>query len=399
MIMKIKKNILLVFLSVAALLLNHGCDSMEDNYKQYLGEYNYSGKINNLRTYAGYERVILAWDNPKDQKSKSIMIIYGADSTVVTYDSMVDSVSIDGLNAGTGYEFIVYSLDADKNMSVPSKITAFPVSKEYVESLTPPTILVEEKNNEQVISFIGMSNVLMMFSGKINFTITGPDNFNLTGNIDITDQVVSVDQATGAKIINTISDFSVPVKDFGIDLIPEGNYSFDYTINVWPVSGTQITIDEVPLNNKIDMYVPRLIINLMLLGGTITTSGDNAPNEGISKLIDGKIDTKVLYKSRSSVWVKYVQTKSSIVTKYTFTSGNDAPERDPLRWTLSGSNDGTTWTVIDTRDNIDFPLRKQTLTFEIPDNTAAFTQYKLDMVNNSGNMFQLAEWALYGPKM
>jgi len=97
--------------------------------------------------------------------------------------------------------------------------------------------------------------------------------------------------------------------------------------------------------------------------------------------------------------VKYVQTKSSIVTKYTFTSGNDAPERDPLRWTLSGSNDGTTWTVIDTRDNIDFPLRKQTLTFEIPDNTAAFTQYKLDMVNNSGNMFQLAEWALYGPKM
>ncbi|MCE5204495.1 MAG: hypothetical protein LLF80_00100 [Porphyromonadaceae bacterium] len=397
--MKIKNNILLVFFFVAALLLNQGCDSMEDNYKQYLGEYNYSGKINNLRTYAGYERVILAWDNPKDQKSKSIMIIYGADSTVVSYDSMVDSVSIDGLNAGTGYEFIVYSLDADKNVSVPTKITAFPVSKEYVESLTPATLIVEEQNNEQVISFIGMSNVLMMFSGKINFTITGPDNFNLTGNIDITDQVVSVDPVSGAKTINTISEFSVPVKNFGIDLIPEGDYSFNYTISVWPISGTQITVDEVPLNKQVEMRVPRFIINLMRLGGTITTSGDNGPNEGISKLIDGNIGTKVLYKSRSSVSVVYKQTKPSIVTKYTLTSANDAAERDPLRWTLYGSNNGTTWTVIDTRDNIDFPLRQQTLSFEIPDNTASFTQYKLDMVNNSGNMFQLAEWALYGPKL
>lgn len=397
--MKIKNNILLVFLFVAALILNQGCDSMEDNYQQYLGEYNYSGKINNLRTYAGFERVILAWDNPKDQKSKSIMIVYGADSTAVTYDHMVDSVSIDGLNAGTGYDFIVYTLDADKNLSVPTKITAFPVSSEYVESLAPPTLLVEEKNNEQVISFIGMSNVLMIFSGKINFTITGANNFSLTGHIDVTDQVVSVNPTTGAKTINTISDISVPVKDFGIELIPEGNYSFDYTITVWPVSGTQITIDEVPLNNKIDMYVPRLIINLMRLGGTITSSGANPPNEGIDKLIDNNINSKVLDKSRNYMWVIYKQTKPSIVTKYTLTSANDAPDRDPLKWTLSGSNDGTTWTVIDTRDNIDFPLRKQTLTFDIPNNTATFTQYKLDMVNNAGNMFQLAEWALYGPKM
>ncbi|MFA6795500.1 MAG: DUF4998 domain-containing protein, partial [Proteiniphilum sp.] len=49
-----------------------GCDSMEDNFKQYLEEYNYSGKIDSLRVYPGFERVILAWDNPKDQKSKKI---------------------------------------------------------------------------------------------------------------------------------------------------------------------------------------------------------------------------------------------------------------------------------------------------------------------------------------
>lgn len=397
--MKIQKNILLVFLFVATLIANNGCDSMEDNYQQYLGEYNYSGKITNIRTYAGYERVILAWDNPNDQKSKSIKIIYGPDSTEVTYDNLVDSVSIDGLNAGTGYEFIVYTMDANQNLSVPTKITAFPVSADFVESLSPPSLIVEEKNNEQVISLIGMSNVLMRFSGKISYTITGPNDFNLSKNIDITNQVVSVNSTTGEKTINTITDFSIPVKEMGIEFIPEGNYTFNYSISVWPISGTQITIDEVPLENQIDMYVPRLIINLMRLGGTITSSGGNPPNEGIDKLIDNNINSKVLDKSHSTLWVIYQQTQPSIVTKYTLTSANDAAERDPLRWTLFGSNDGTTWTVIDTRNNIDFPLRKQTLTFEIPDNNAAFTKYKIDMVNNSGNMIQVAEWALYGPKM
>src|SRR5690554_6939164 len=83
------------------LMAHYGCESMDDNYKQYIEEYNYSGKIDSLRVYPGYERVILAWDNPKDQKSKTIRVIYGVDSTVVNYDSMVDSVSIEGLDAGT----------------------------------------------------------------------------------------------------------------------------------------------------------------------------------------------------------------------------------------------------------------------------------------------------------
>ena len=65
------------------LLSLYGCDSMEENYEQYLEEYNYSGKITNLRVYPGYERVVLAWDNPKDQKSKSILIIYGPDLSLI----------------------------------------------------------------------------------------------------------------------------------------------------------------------------------------------------------------------------------------------------------------------------------------------------------------------------
>ena len=146
----------IVAIMLASLIGFYACESMDDNYKQYLGEYNYSGKIDSLRVYPGYERVILAWDNPKDQKSVGVRILYGPDSTEVIYNEMVDSVSIDGLAAGTGYEFIVYTIDKQGNLSVPTTMTAFPISLDYVEALTPPSLVVEVQDNEQVVSLLGL---------------------------------------------------------------------------------------------------------------------------------------------------------------------------------------------------------------------------------------------------
>lgn len=140
--MKLRYILTLLLISMIGF---YACESMDDNYKQYLGEYNYSGKIDSLRVYPGYERVILAWDNPRDQKSKKIKIIYGADQTEIVYDQLVDSVSIDGLAAGTGYEFTVYTMDNNGNLSVPTSVTAFPISAEFVESLTPQPLLLSLK--------------------------------------------------------------------------------------------------------------------------------------------------------------------------------------------------------------------------------------------------------------
>ena len=51
--------------------------------------------------------------------------------------------------------------------------------------------------------------------------------------------------------------------------------------------------------------------------------------------------------------------------RYSLTSANDAPERDPKDFTLQGSSDGTTWTDLDTQSNIDFAARFATRTFEV----------------------------------
>ncbi len=45
-------------------------------------------------------------------------------------------------------------------------------------------------------------------------------------------------------------------------------------------------------------------------------------------------------------WVRVKLDKPYVLTHFTLAAGNDAPERDPTRWNIEGSNDGTTWTPV-----------------------------------------------------
>ncbi|HEY3393372.1 MAG TPA: CotH kinase family protein [Lacipirellulaceae bacterium] len=85
------------------------------------------------------------------------------------------------------------------------------------------------------------------------------------------------------------------------------------------------------------------------------------------------------------------------VNGYTITSANDFSNRDPYSWTLSGSNNGTTWTVIDTRSAQDFVDRFETRLYEFGNNTA-YEYYKFDFKTEYGvtgenqpNSIQIAE--------
>lgn len=397
--MKLKYILILLLTSVIGF---YACESMDDNYKQYLGEYNYSGKIDSLRVYPGYERVILAWDNPKDQKTKKIRILYGPDSTEVIYDQLVDSVSIDGLAAGTGYEFIIYTMDGNGNLSVPTSVTAFPISADFVESLTPPTIVVESKNNEQVLSIIGLSNIMMRFSGKINYLVEGPGDFTAEGAIDITDQVIKTNPTTGAVEYVTFNDLTIPVAELGlpVEFLPQGLYKFTYDTSVWPIMGNLISIDEILLSREANIDVQPVIINVTVLGGEESDQFNTGGGEGIAKLVDGDLGSKYLTGGSRTPWMQFKTNEPAIITRYELTSGNDAPERDPKSWRLEASNDGSTWVTLDERRNVVFPDRRSTQRFEVAGNSTLYQYYRLQVTENGGsNLFQLAEWTLYGPKL
>jgi hypothetical protein len=131
-------------------------------------------------------------------------------------------------------------------------------------------------------------------------------------------------------------------------------------------------------------------------GGTISAqyqTGSPAGEE-YTRLTDNNVNTKYLT-FHASGWVRYQAPGSYILNGYRITSANDAPERDPLSWTLQGSNNGVHWSTLDTRNNQDFPNRLQTRSFNF-NNNRCFMHYRLNMKNNSGNILQLAEIELYG---
>lgn len=124
-------------------------------------------------------------------------------------------------------------------------------------------------------------------------------------------------------------------------------------------------------------------------------SGGSGAGEGSPKLVDNDLGTKFLtFDYNADFWYQLKFGAAQIISAYTFTSANDAPERDPKNWTLEGSNDGTAWDVLDTHTDETFQDRTFTRRFEIP-NTTAYTYYRVNVTENGGSsLFQMAEWRM-----
>ena len=145
--------------------------------------------------------------------------------------------------------------------------------------------------------------------------------------------------------------------------------------------------------------VPDSIKDITDLPGDISTGhpASDSPSlakEGMDKLIDNLGSSKYLTSHGGSSWIGFTSGEPSVVTRYDLSSANDFPARDPKNWTLQGSNDGTTWKTLDTRQNESFNERLLKRGFSFA-NTQAFTSYRLNISNNDP-MLQLSEWELLG---
>ena len=127
----------------------------------------------------------------------------------------------------------------------------------------------------------------------------------------------------------------------------------------------------------------------------ISASAENLPNEGATKLIDGNVNTKWLaFAATATLTADFGSAKT--VTEYTLTSANDFANRDPKTWNLSGSNNGSSWTSIDTRAGVVFQYRHQTKKFTVTA-PGSYRYYRLSITANAsgGAATQLAEWTVY----
>ena len=131
------------------------------------------------------------------------------------------------------------------------------------------------------------------------------------------------------------------------------------------------------------------------LDGTISAQYTDSPSgEDYNNLIDKNTETKYLT-FHGQGWIQFNAPEKYVVTKYTVTSANDSPERDPASWTLKASNDLANWVTIDSRSGQSFDNRFQKKEYTFTNNSA-YTAYRLYMTCKSGSTLQLSEWELFG---
>ncbi len=126
----------------------------------------------------------------------------------------------------------------------------------------------------------------------------------------------------------------------------------------------------------------------------VTASAENPEGGEIAaKLADGDLATKWSAPA-SSAWIQFAYKEAKTWNKYSLTSGNDDPTRDFKDWTLQASNDGATWTTLDTQvDHAVWATRNSTIDFDYA-NVAAYKFYKFNVTaNNGGGVIQLSEIA------
>jgi hypothetical protein len=91
--------------------------------------------------------------------------------------------------------------------------------------------------------------------------------------------------------------------------------------------------------------------------------------------------------SGATGWVSVQYVSAKTVTKYSVARRDDSPTRNPKDWTLEGSNNGSTWTVIDTRTNITWPTAGELKRFTVNGTPGAYTYYRLNVTANNGDSF------------
>ena len=93
-----------------------------------------------------------------------------------------------------------------------------------------------------------------------------------------------------------------------------------------------------------------------------------------------------------------IATAGGVVKGVALTSANDAPERDPATYTLSGSNDGKTWEEIASGDVPSFSSRFERQAWAI-NNEKSYSNYELifnTTASSNGCCMQVAEVELLG---
>jgi regulation of enolase protein 1 (concanavalin A-like superfamily) len=120
-------------------------------------------------------------------------------------------------------------------------------------------------------------------------------------------------------------------------------------------------------------------------GGTASASfNTDSYTEGAHKAFDTDPGSKWYGYNSPTGWLQYDfgANNAQTVKRYTINSA-DVAARDPKDWQFQGSQDGSTWTTLDTRSGQSFLVVQAQNTYDIG-NTTAYRYYRLNITGNNG---------------
>lgn len=139
--------------------------------------------------------------------------------------------------------------------------------------------------------------------------------------------------------------------------------------------------------------------------------------EGVDKLIDNNVSVKfnavieqpwwfpadLTINDVDNVAVVIELPQDQLLQKYSLTTGNDNPTRDPSFWTVEGSADAENWTVLSEGQYPANPQRLTTYHYDVDDHQTAYRFYQFTFENtqqgegvggDNGRLVQIGELAL-----
>jgi hypothetical protein len=166
--------------------------------------------------------------------------------------------------------------------------------------------------------------------------------------------------------------------------------TYYYTVTATNSAGTSTTSPE-------DSATPVHPLVNVATGGSATDSANNATNAGYA--FDQNSASYWFYGGVTG-WLKYDLGHTETVQRYTVISSTESRTgRDPKDWQFQGSNDGVTWTTLDTQSGQVFANRQQMNSYTVA-TPGAYRYYRLNITSNNGDtgFVALSEIGLYAAK-
>lgn len=115
--------------------------------------------------------------------------------------------------------------------------------------------------------------------------------------------------------------------------------------------------------------------------GTVSASNGSATAYQVFDRQPGK----VVLSASANGWVQYQFPSARMIDAYMLQAPSDNSQNDdmPWQWNIEGSNNGSTWTILDTRDGQDTWASSEWREYTFPNKTA-FTHYRLTFTQGGG---------------